>query len=193
MQQQLTALRTATTSSRDDAATITSKSAELLTRRGDKVLELAQHFLPELSREAAQSVFAGIRGELLAVVERKDARQREIAAQIEQLTAEEKRQQAELESTTAALNAKAQQRETLRGRLTDLLKAKPDFVALSQETLAAKENLRQNEARVAELQREAAEKLPAYEHSRLFTYLRRRRYGTAEYHAPNCFGVSIAG
>ncbi len=76
---------------------------------------------------------------------------------------------------------KVEQREQLQKIVTARLAQDETFQELSQEALVAEAALKSNEERVAEIEQESAEKLPAYENSRLFQYLMARQYGTPSY------------
>ena len=87
----------------------------------------------------------------------------------------------QIEKVTTELDNLATKRDELESQLASRLRAHPEFQTLSEQALAAETELKRNELRVAEMRDEVAEKLPAYEKSKLFKYLHRRGYGTAEY------------
>jgi chromosome segregation ATPase len=166
-----------------DAAGLDAQTQELLARRGEALLELARHFLPEMSRPAIASTFEGIRGDLSAILARQEARRKELHSQREAAERDAREHDAQIDEVTRALNAKVAERERLEARVAETLKGNDDFQQRSKLALQAEQQLHRNEQRVAEIQREAAEKLPAFENSRLFTYLYGRGYGTLDYQA----------
>jgi hypothetical protein len=156
---------------------------ELLSRRGESLLQLARMYLPEMSRAAIDHTFESIRGELRGILARRDARQAELkdqSAQIEQETAGKTH---ELEAVTDRLNEKVAQREKLEAQVADTLKRNSEFQERSKLAMQAEESLHKNEQRVGDIQNESAKKLPAYEKSRLFLYLYERQFGSPAYKA----------
>lgn len=166
-----------------DASTLEGQTNDLLDLRGKALLELARHFLPTMSRPAIESTFDGIRSDLLAILARKDERQKRLQSELAAGLEETRRVEAELADVTKRLNEKVAERERLEIQVAETLKQNADFQERSKLALHAEEQLHRNEQRVADMQKEAAEKLPRYEESRLFRYLLDRHYGTPEYQA----------
>ena len=154
---------------------------DLLARRGEAILKLARLYLPEISRPAIESTFQGIRGDLLGILARREARRDELQAQLGRGGEEVRRRNAELDDLTARLNEKVALREQLEARVAETLKGHADFQERSKLALQAEEKLHHDEKRVEDMAREAAEKLPHYDKSRLFRYLHDRGYGTPAY------------
>jgi hypothetical protein len=146
-------------------------------------MKLARHYLPEISRPAVVKSAAEIGNELLAIVARKEARQQELQDKLANCERDAKQTKANLDRVTILLNEKVKERERLEVQVAEALKNHEDFQARSKLALQAEEQLHRNEQRVAEIEKEAAEKLPHYENSALFRYLYERHFGTAEYHA----------
>lgn len=156
-------------------------SNELVDRRGLALLELAKHYFPEVTREAALASFRGIRDELLDVLARKRRRERQLQEAVEQDETEAIRFQANLEQVTDQLDNKVAERERLEEIVAERLKGHEKFQSLSKQALIAEQELERNEERIAEIKQEASEKLPAYDNSRLFRYLFDRDFGTPAY------------
>jgi hypothetical protein len=167
----------------NEAGRIDRKVHELLARRSDVLVKLARHYLPEMSRPAVAKSAAEIGKDLLAIVARKEARQQELQAKLESCEREAKQTKADLDRVTVLLNDKVKEREHLEVQVAESLKNREDFQVRSKLALEAEEQLHCNEQRVAEIEKEATEKLPHYENSSLFRYLRDRHFGTPEYHA----------
>ena len=164
-----------------EAARLDAQLRDLLARRGEALLGLARHYLPEMSREAIASTFEGIRADLLAILARREAKRDELKARLDQLDEEIRRRNAEVDDVTRRLNEKVAVRERLESAVAEALKANADFQERSKLALQAEERLHRDETRVADLARESAEKLPPYDRSRLFRYLHDRGYGTPAY------------
>lgn len=164
-----------------EANALDAQARELVARRGEALMELARHFLPEISRAAIQANFEGIRGDLTAILARKEARQKELRAKLDAAEAETRLHNAEIDTVTRALDAKVAERERLEAEVANALSADADFQSRSTLAYQAEEQLHRNERRVAEVRKEEAEKLPRYDHSRLFRYLYERQYATPAY------------
>jgi hypothetical protein len=166
-----------------DASALEGQMRDLLTRRGEALVELARHFLPDITRPTIESTFAGIRSDLLAILARKERREAELH---DLVTAGEKAAQehdAAIDDVTKRLNEKVALRERLETEVAETLKKNDDFQQRSTLALQAEEKLHRNEQRVSEIQAESREKLPNYENSRLFRYLYDRGFSTPEYKA----------
>ena len=156
---------------------------DLLARRGEALLELARHYLPEISRPVIESTFEGIRGDLFAILAQREARRKELQARLAEGNEEIRRRDAEIDDVTDRLNEKVVLREQLEAKVAEILKGNADFQERSRLALQAEERLHRDEKRVEDMAKEAAEKLPHYDGSRLFRYLYDRGYGTPDYHS----------
>lgn len=157
------------------------KVSELVERRGDALLDLAKHYLPDMSLASIQGAFVEIRDDLLEVFSRKQRRQQQLQDEAAGCEREVEHREAELQRVTDELNEKVAERERLQELLSERLHGSEEFKALSARALEAEQELERNEDRVAEIKAEAAQKLPSYEKSRLFKYLWDAGYGTSRY------------
>lgn len=154
---------------------------ELIEQRGQSLLRLAEHYLPNIDSQTIAGTFAEVRHQLVDILNRKQRHEREIERTLQADVAEELRLEQELDEITARLNEKVARREELEKIVAQRLEGDLEFQRLSKEALSAEQELNRNEQRVTEIKTEAAEKLPSYEKNRLFKYLHERAYGTAEY------------
>jgi hypothetical protein len=154
---------------------------DAIRQRGEAVLELAQHYLPELNRETIANSFFEVRQELEDVLEKKQAREAELRGQWERSLDRRAELEASLDKTTEELNTLVARRGELEEKLAGLLAEDREFGELSQRAIAAEAELARNESRVGESRKEASDKLPAYKNSRMFQYLLDRGYGTPGY------------
>ncbi|MEM8945727.1 MAG: hypothetical protein AAGD11_11130 [Planctomycetota bacterium] len=154
---------------------------EWVDRRGKTLLELAEHYLPDVSRDSVLATFRGIRHDLLEVLKQKQQRERQLHDALVEDEAEANRLKSSLEEVTQQLNEKVAEREQLETVVADRLKEHEQFQQISKQALAAEQELQRNEERIAEIKQEASDKLPAYENNRLFRYLYDRGFGTSEY------------
>jgi hypothetical protein len=165
------------------ASRLDAQMHDFVARRGEVLMQLARQFLPEISRPAVERTFEGIRADLLAILARRDAKERSLEHEAARLDDEARRSNEKLNGVTDLLNEKVAQREQLEARVAEILKTNDEFQQRSKIALQAEEQLHRNEQRVAEIETEAREKLPHYESSRLFRYLYERGFGTPSYAA----------
>lgn len=154
---------------------------ELVARKGAALLELARHYLPEISRTAIEATFVEIRSSLLDVLGRKERTQAELTLRANRFAETCAKLEQQLADVTEQLNEQVRKREALEATVAGQLEQDPEFPHLTRDAALAEEVLQKNESRVRELQQSAKEKLPSYHRSALFWYLLRRKYGTAEY------------
>lgn len=154
---------------------------ELVARKGAALLELARHYLPEISRSSIEATFVEIRSSLLEVLGRKERTQAELTARVSRFVETCCTLEQQLAEVTDQLNEQVRKREALEVTVGGQLQQDVEFQRLTREAALAEEVLQKNESRVKELQRSAKEKLPPYQRSSLFQYLLRRKYGSVEY------------
>jgi chromosome segregation ATPase len=181
LQQSLDTVRAESAALRGEWERLDRQVTDLVEQRGSVLLELARHYLPDLSHETIAGTLEGIREQLQQVLERKERRQVELSGQLSRLVADRSQLEGELSGITEQLNVKVRTREELEQRVAAALAADAEFQRLTRAALAAEGELKRNEERAQELRREADDKLPAYERSRLFQYLNERRFATPEY------------
>lgn len=154
---------------------------QLVERRGEVLLELARHYLPNFDQATVSQTFAEVRGDIIEVLRKKKEHEQELTDSITRDVEQERKLQESLDQITEKLNDKVARREELEKEVAKLLDTDAEFQRLSQKALAAEQELNRNEERVAEIKAEAARKLPSYEKSRLFRYLHDRGFGTSDY------------
>lgn len=164
-----------------DATRIDTEIDQLVAQRGEALLELARHYLPAMTRPMIEQTFEGVRADLLAILSRRDQRQKNLTEQLGRNSEDARALQSSLDEVTARLNTLVARREELEARVAEILKTNDEFQSRSRLALQAEEQLHRNEQRVAEIQAEAQEKRPGFENSRLFKYLYDRGYGTPRY------------
>ena len=156
---------------------------DLLARRGEMLLGLAKHYLPDISRPTIAQTFEGIRDDLLAILARREALQQAIRNEVSRYQRTRDDRNLSLDEVTKLLNAKVAARERLEAQVAESLKGNGDYQERSTLALQAEQSLHRNEQRVADITSEAEAKLPAYKSSRLFRYLLERGFGTTDYAA----------
>ena len=76
------------TECRKVASQLDGQLRELLSQRGENLVQLARIYLPQISRPAIEQTFQAVRGDLLGILARKDARQSELKTQLSQIERE---------------------------------------------------------------------------------------------------------
>lgn len=175
------AVKSQLSDSQRQLASLSNAIEEDIERKGAKLLELAEHYLPAIDQSTINNTFAEIRIDLKNVLHAKQQREQKLQSQWDLALDRRHVLQDDLSKVTEELNELVQRREELEQLLAELLTEHSRYQELSQKALASEQELQRNEQRVEESQREAAEKLPAYENSRLFKYLADRDFGTSRY------------
>ncbi|MEZ6067938.1 MAG: hypothetical protein R3B90_19995 [Planctomycetaceae bacterium] len=166
---------------RQSYAAIDERLRDIAGDRTQAVLELAAHALPEVSPTTIAATFSGIQADLQGILRRQEQTQAELEGRLQRCLRVVEATQAEVATLTEQLNIIVAQREQLEQQLAEQLEQDTEFQRLSGEAVQAELQLQANELRAQEVQLEASRKLPAYDRSRLFKYLLRRGYGTADY------------
>lgn len=162
-------------------AELDARIQELISERGHSLLNLAKHYLPDISHDSIGQTFEGIQGDLRSILDRRDRMQQELDGRLARLIAERDERESKLQEMTADLIEQTRLRDDLAKQVADRLAEQPGFRDKSTLALKEERELKENEERIAEINRDAAEKLPAYQQSRLFQYLYLRNYGTPKY------------
>lgn len=166
---------------RSEYQRLDSRMKSVVDERAAALLELAKHYMPAISRDSVESSFAEIRGELAAILERKDRRVQELNDRVSRLRQAAASSQAKFDTAAAAAKQAADEQTASQSELAKRLAENTEFQDLSKRALEAEAELQRDEERITEIHREAKEKLPAYERSSLFRYLQDRRFGTPDY------------
>lgn len=149
--------------------------------RGDTMAKLAEYYLPELTRDAIHSTWHEIRATLSEILARKEQNSVRLHDDLDGLFARRDAQEAELTQINQRLDAARESQDTIVGQVESELQTVPEFVSLSDRAAVAEAALERAEDNLREIDQDSARKLPAYEESDLFTYLRDRKFGTPEY------------
>lgn len=149
--------------------------------RVDALVSLAEHYLPELTPESIESTWHDAQPELRSLLLRKEDHQRRLQEQLEsgQLRYDESESRYQ-EANTRYEDAIKRQHD-LTQQCQERLREDAEFVRLSDRAAVAEGALERAEANLAEIDQDAARKLPSYEQSSLFRYLHDRGFGTDAY------------
>lgn len=165
------------------AAAVRDRLAALTAQRAATLQQLAATQLPELNGDTAAHAMPEFAGELQAVDRQRQARAAELQQALRTLEADMRSRVAELGERTAELDAAVARRDELLRAVAARLAEHAEYPQLAESAQQAEVRLARDTARRDELAADAREKLPSYDRSRLFQYLWRRGFGTADYTA----------
>lgn len=166
---------------RSDISSFDSQRDDLGADRGDALLDLAKYYLPELTADNIESSWVEVRERVRQVLMRKEDRQRRVTAALAEAKDRRNLQEDRLLEINESLDeARATQTE-LTKKVETALATDATFVPLSNQAAVAEAALERAEANLDEIEQDAARKLPAYQSSSLFKYLRDQEFGTPQY------------
>lgn len=158
-----------------------AESERLDQDRQATLASLAEHYLPELSEQAIEGTWHEVRSDMRQVLLRQQEHTARLQLQLGDLEHNQQQQETALERADEQLDQLQQRQQELSQQLLDRLTGDQRFSELAKQAAAAEAALEQAEGRLAEVQEDAAQKLPAYQQSSLFQYLYRRGLGTPAY------------
>ena len=154
---------------------------ELLNQRSGTLVELAQHYLPELTPEAVHETWAEVRPSLHKILLRRETQCDQLKAELQQWIADRHDHEQVLVSIGAELDSAIGQQDEVASEVEAKLQEDAGFVRLSDRAAVAEAALERAEANLQEIEQDSERKLPAYDDSTLFRYLHDREFGTAQY------------
>lgn len=158
-----------------------NQSEQLDHQRGDALVKLAEHYLPELTPTAIRETWVEVQPGISQVFRRKEAECNRLRSGIDDLTQKRDVQDAALVELNRQLDDARNAQNELSDEVEKQLRDDDAFVQLSDRAAVAEAELERAEANLHEIEQDAAKKLPAYSQSTLFNYLRERDYGTSAY------------
>ena len=150
-------------------------------RRSDALIDLARFYLPELTPEVIAGTWIEVRGRITEILRRQEAEVTELAGQMESSDRRRQTLDAELVDLNQSLDQAMDRQAEMSDQVERALRDDASFAELSDRAAKAELALERAEQNLAEIEQDAARKLPAYEESTLFQYLHRRKFGTPEY------------
>ncbi|NNE00039.1 MAG: hypothetical protein HKN47_22190 [Pirellulaceae bacterium] len=154
---------------------------DLVQRQTDSFVDLAQHYLPNLSHQSMQDAWCEVRAEIGDVLLRKHDHRRQLHAELEST----RKQRENLQSNLAIVREQLEHSKLVLGckvgNVNKLLRDDPVVRNCHQEIAKLDKELDQCLAHLEAANQDANTKLPDYEESFLFQYLREQRFGTSAY------------
>ena len=147
----------------------------------DAFVELAKHYLPELSHHSIANAWEEVRSEIRDVLHQREYQRDQLnekLAEVKRIAAEQATRieiaRQELDEAKVVLACKL-------GNVRKLLREDPSVVSSSNRIQQLDAEIESCLAKLDIANAEARKKLAAYEESSLFSYLLERGYGTADY------------
>lgn len=166
---------------RGEIAAAGAELGELTAGRGDTLLDLARHYLPELTPAAVDKTWADARHWIHEILLRKQAHVAKLDSELTTIASSRSHAESELAIVTAKLDEATLTQQSLAQTVSDALAADADFSNLSNRAAQAEASLQRAEANLQEIEQDSQKKLPSYENSTLFMYLKKRDFATADY------------
>lgn len=145
--------------------------------------KLAEITLPSLDRAAIESSHAGVRQRLRELADRRRRSEEELAARKRRLQDDLGKRQQTVDEAVAVAAARTKAFQDRRAELEEFLNNDQDYQAMKAGCDTTQQRLERDRIRLDEVEKDAKEKLPDYEKSRLFQYLLTRKFGTNQYAA----------
>ena len=153
----------------------------LADRNTDAFVELARHYLPELTRRQLPQTWSEVRGRIEDILLVKEDRERQLQNElsatqrmINQLSAQCGQIEEELKHAKLVLSCKT-------GNFRKMMREDPAIVACQESIEQVDEEIECAIAALEHAKSEAIKKVPDYEQCHLFQYLENQKYGTPEY------------
>ena len=153
--------------------------AEAGEQRAATIRALAEFHLPEMSEEAVAGTLAEMEASVRTILDDKKDRVRVVERRIPEQRAVVAEAEAGLAAVTEALNDAGRERARLAHIVYEELQAMPRWQDLFDQVRRLEARVAASERRHEATRRERAETVPEYDRDPLFSYLSRRRYGTA--------------
>lgn len=151
--------------------------------RSTALLDLAKHYLPELSAESIDATWSEVRGELSQVLMRLQDELRRSQTELAKYNDRRSIEEDRLLKLDNELDSLTEKRDRLASDVQQRLSEDQEFVALTSQAAAAETALERAEANFNEIEQDAARKLPSFQSSTFFNYLYDRKFGSKQYAA----------
>lgn len=167
--------------SRDETQTASLEIEKLLADQSEAFLELARYYLPRLDDDVEREGWSDMLVTLREIRLRKEYARNQVTNRLQAATEKRTRSESLLAQLTEQSHQAEQKAEQLTAELTGQLTADADFQALSRSAAEGQARLEQAHAALTDVEKDALDKLPNFQKSTLFRYLRDSEYGTDHY------------
>ncbi|MGB7343743.1 MAG: hypothetical protein WBD20_06000 [Pirellulaceae bacterium] len=168
-------------SARESISDTKEQRDQLDDTRGEALVDLAEHYLPELTRDAIRTTWVEIRSTVAQIIERKESHCSQLRQSLDRLNLNRDQEESRLVSITERRDAALDVQHSIAEEVESALRQDQEFAQLSDRAAVAEAALERAEANLNEIEQDAASKLPAYDNSKLFRYLYDQGFGTPKY------------
>jgi hypothetical protein len=144
-------------------------------------VELARHYLPELSHQALENSWVEVRHQIRQCLLLRDDRSRQLRNQLAEAAACRRALQAELNDLRDQMDRGKRDLMSKMGNVKKVLRLAPCVRACNEEISRLDRAIEQGIRQFEIAEQDARKKLPSYEACSLFNYLKDRHYGTKRY------------
>ena len=166
---------------RSTVSEVKEKRDDLDDDRGEALVDLAEHYLPELTRDAIRTTWVEIRSTVSQILLRKDGHRNQLRETLDRYNLGREHEDSKLLKFTEELDEALEAQHEVASVVEKVLQEDNEFVGLSDRAAMAEAALERAEANLSEIEQDAARKIPAYDNSKLFRYLYDRGFGTQDY------------
>jgi hypothetical protein len=149
--------------------------------RSEALVSLAEHYLPELTREAISETWFELRPAVSQILLRKQEHSQRADDALNLLTSQRQQQDLQLVASNHEFDQAIEAQNSVAEKVRSRLQEDPRFVQLSDRAAVAEAALERAEANLEEIDQDSVRKLPSYDGSSLFRYLHDRGFGTQQY------------
>lgn len=150
-------------------------------QRTDSIIELAKHYLPELTHQTLASAWDEVHDQIRDLMLVRDDKCRRFQVKLDEHLARRDELGAKFERVQEAHEQARRDLLAKKGSFRKSLRTDPRIKAISQKIHAIDSELQKTISTLQLANENASEKLPDYQACELFNYLREKQFGTANY------------
>jgi hypothetical protein len=154
---------------------------KLASRRTDAFVDLARHYLPDLTHDSLAAAWHEVSNQIRDLLLLKNDKRRGLKEQLQQVQSQQQQLEQELEELRQQLDHAKLVLSCKMGNYRKMLREDPRIKACNQAISSIDHEIECYLSQLDAAQEEAKRKLPEYQESSLFRYLRERQYGTPAY------------
>ncbi len=167
--------------SRQSAQEAAKAVDDLVAGQTTTLRELAQLYLPSLSTDTRRQGWTEMQATVRDIMLRKEDAQRRAKTAVEAAVAVRQAAEGRWNAACDRVNQLTAQCDAIAKQITQQMSTDQEFQTLARRAAEGQARLEQAEANLEEVERDAKDKLPKYDQSKLFKYLHQRQYGKAAY------------
>jgi len=166
---------------RQSAQDMSAEIDRIVTTQSEAFRELAQLYLPRLEDDVVRDGWSEIQSTVNSIILRKEDARRQLTARAQQTAELRTSTETRWKQACDRVNELTAKCDTLARQLSESLASDSDFQSLAKSAAEGQARLEKAQANLTDVESEAKRKLPAYEQSSLFRYLRDCEFGSETY------------